>query len=161
MSFFLTLTWNFKTASNSERISEFEAFKKRAELKGTITEWVIEYQPTTGYAHVHCLYTTSHKTAQDIKWAYKRKGLHIHPIPVKKGTTEYLKGYIHKPATKEPPQGAPASADNVAQRMEAPIASDPAVEDEVPAWIPTPEWRQQQAAQVRFNPIPRALIEFY
>lgn len=149
MQFFLTLTWNFNSASNSERISEFESFKKKAEVKGTITDWVIEYQPTNGHAHVHCLYQTSFKTAADIKYAFKRKGLHIHPVIVKKNTIEYVRGYINKPATK-----TPHSDDNVAPRVE--------LRDEEDTFIATPEWKFNQArsASLLIRPIPKVLIEF-
>jgi len=151
MQFFLTLTWNFNTASNSERISEFEAFKKKAEVKGTITDWVIEYQPSSGHAHVHCLYQTSFKSASDIKYAFKRKGLHIHPVPVKKGTDEHLKGYIHKTATK-----APHSDDAVVERT----SSDDTVED---SWVPTMEWRDKLRESLKgsIKPIPLSVCEFF
>lgn len=151
MKFFCTLTWNFNTASNSERISEFEAWKKWANTKGTVTDWVIEYQPSNGHAHAHCVYDTTYQSSPTLKYAYKRKGFHNHPVPVRKGTELHLQGYIHKPATKEPHE----KVDNVAPRFD-PVESD---DDRTESWSPSTEWKQELAASLiqSIKPIPLSL----
>lgn len=145
--FFLTITWNFNRDTNDTRIAEFEAFKKRAEVKGTITNWVVEYQPSNGHAHVHCIYDTVYTNVDTIKYSFKKKGLHVDVVPVRKGTEKHLEGYIHKQATKEP-----HGSDAVVQRTSVPQLP----EDDGPAYIATPEWKQQQISYLRqsIKPIP-------
>lgn len=146
--FFITVVWNFNKDSNVKRIEEFESFKKRAEVKGTITNWVIEYQPTSGHAHAHCTYDTSYTNTDTIRYAFKKKGLHVDVVPVKKGTDKYLEGYIHKSATKEP-----HSTEAVVERTSVDHPED---NDEGPMFNATPEWKQQQILLITKNirPVP-------
>lgn len=142
--FFVTLTWNYNHANNDQRISEFNLWKDLAQRKGTISDWVIEYQPVSGHAHAHCLYNTVYTSPDDIKYAFKKRGLHIHPVKVKKGTVEYVKGYIHKPATK-----TPLSEDNVAPRVDEDIVEEHSItSEEDSSWAPTPEWKAQEVTSV-------------
>lgn len=149
--FFLTIVWNINRDNNAKRIEEFEAFRKRAETKGTITNWVIEYQPSNGHAHAHCTYDTLYTNVDTVKYSFKRKGLHVDVIPVKKGTEKHLEGYIHKPATKE----RHYDDDYVAERKSL---SPPPEEDDVPCYNATPEWKEKQITYLRqsIKPIPLA-----